>query len=44
MYIKSDNVGIALIHDRRHVGFQIVMQISHVLFWGGGGGGGQILE
>ena len=25
---------IALIHDSRHVGFQIVMQISHVLSWG----------
>ena len=25
---------IALIHDGRHVGFQIVMQISHVLCWG----------
>ena len=25
---------IALIHDSRHVGFQIVMQISHVLCWG----------
>ena len=23
-----------LIHDSRHVGFQIVMQISHVLCWG----------
>ena len=30
---------IGLIHDSRHVGFQIVMQISHVLCWGGGGGG-----
>ena len=27
---------IALIHDTRHVGFQIVMQISHVLCWGVG--------
>ena len=25
---------IGLIHDSRHVGFQIVMQISHVLCWG----------
>ena len=25
---------IALIHDSGHVGFQIVMQISHVLCWG----------
>ena len=25
--------GIGLIHDSRHVGFQIVMQISHVLSW-----------
>ena len=25
---------IALIHDNRRVGFQIVMQISHVLCWG----------
>ena len=25
---------IGLIHDIRHVGFQIVMQISHVLCWG----------
>ena len=29
---------IGLIHDSGHVGFQIVMQISHVLCWGGGGG------
>ena len=29
---------IGLIHDSRHVGFQIVMQISHVLCWGRGGG------
>ena len=33
---------IGLIHDSRHVGFRIVMQISHVLCWGGGGG--QTLE
>ena len=26
--------GIGLIHDSRHVGFHIVMQISHVLCWG----------
>ena len=32
---------IGLIHDSRHVGFQIVMQISHVLCWGKGGGGGR---
>ena len=25
---------IGLIHDSRHVGFQIVMQISHVVCWG----------
>ena len=25
---------IGLIHDSRHGGFQIVMQISHVLCWG----------
>ena len=25
---------IGLIHDSRHVGFEIVMQISHVLYWG----------
>ena len=25
---------IGLIHDSRHIGFQIVMQISHVLCWG----------
>ena len=25
---------IGLIHDSRHVGFQIFMQISHVLCWG----------
>ena len=30
---------IGLIHDSRHVGFQIVMQISHVLC-----GGGKTLE
>ena len=29
---------IALIHDSRHVGFQIVMQISHVLCWGANNG------
>ena len=29
----------AVIHDSRNVGFQIVMQISHLLCWGGGGGG-----
>ena len=28
----SDKIG--LIHDSWHVGFQIVMQISHVLCWG----------
>ena len=33
---------IGLIRDSRHVGFQIVMQISHVLCWGGGGGGANI--
>ena len=27
-------LGIALIYDSRHLGFQIVMQISHVLCWG----------
>ena len=27
-------MSIGLIHDSRHVGFQIVMQISHVLCWG----------
>ena len=27
-------VAIGLIHDSRHVDFQIVMQISHVLCWG----------
>ena len=30
----SDNTTIGLIHDSRHVGFQVVMQISHVLCWG----------
>ena len=25
---------IGLIHDSGHVGFQIFMQISHVLYWG----------
>ena len=25
---------IGLIHDSRHVGFQIVMQISYLLCWG----------
>ena len=30
----SLSVPIGLIHDSRHVGFQIVMQISHVLCWG----------
>ena len=29
---------IGLIHDSRHVGFQVVMQISHVLCLGGWGG------
>ena len=28
------SVNIGLIHDSRHVGFQIVMQISRVLHWG----------
>ena len=33
VYEFADVIG--LIHDSRHVGFQIVMQISHVLCWGG---------
>ena len=35
---------IGLIHDSRHVGFQIVMQISHVLCWGANIGKRQIAE
>ena len=35
MQTFKDGEIIALIHDSRHVGFQIVMQISHVLCWGG---------
>ena len=31
----ESNRPIGLIHDSRHVSFQIVMQISHVLCWGG---------
>ena len=31
--IKMNVIG--LIHHGRHVGFQIVMQISHVFCWGG---------
>ena len=31
----TGHIEIDLIHDSRHVGFQIVMQISHVLCWGG---------
>ena len=30
----SQRLAIGLIHDSRHVGFHIVMQISHVLCWG----------
>ena len=30
----TGHYSIALIHDSRHVGFQIVMQIGHVLCWG----------
>ena len=29
---------IALIHDSCHVGFEIVMQINHVLCWGANNG------
>ena len=32
--IKKPRQLIGLIHDSRHVGFQIVMQISHVFCWG----------
>ena len=35
---------IGLIHDSHHVGFQIVMQISHVLCWGQTLEKGQIAE
>ena len=31
----ESNRPIGLIHDSRHVSFQIVMQISHLLCWGG---------
>ena len=31
-FLWEHSLAIALIHDSRHVGFQIVMQISHVLY------------
>ena len=43
--LKNGTVAvIGLIHDSRHVGFQIVMQISHVLCWGQTLEKGQIAE
>ena len=38
-----EGLSIGLIHNSGHVGFQIVMQISHVLSPGGRRGGGGVL-
>ena len=45
IFFKDQKViSIGLIHDSRHVGFHIVMQIRHVLCGKGGGGGGANIE
>ena len=31
---SKSSEAIGIIHDSRHVGFEIVMEISHVLCWG----------